>query len=227
MGPPSAVAVALVAATLQYAVAERFGRRAWRLVLGYHAEQGPYREANIVVRHGDRAPRAVRFTAFTCLLFGQMFVPGAYAVYGLCTFSLGGPRPNWLGAFLGFAGLIVAGALWATGYGLLLRLGRRRILARFAKRAAIALNAAILPGYALYVCRGMPSDVQDMVEPYVGSEVMTFTLAYALLSLAQAALLAHALSVEAQEPLARAPVAPELPRWLLRLLRRKRSRAAK
>jgi hypothetical protein len=153
-----------------------------------------------------------------------MFVPGAYAV---CV-GLGVARnhPAGFGALLGFPGLVVAGALWATGYALLLRLERRRPLAHFAKRASIALNAAILAAYAFYVFLGMPSDVPPMLDTYVESEVIAITVVYALLSLAQAALLAHALGVEAREPFTRAIVAPALPRWLLRLLQRKRSRAA-
>jgi hypothetical protein len=218
MGSSSAAALALAAALAQYLVAERIGRRAWRLVLGYHAEQGPYRESKIVVRHGDRAPGAVRFAAFTCILCGQMFVPVAIAVVDALEGYFGRLRVEaGLGAALGIVSLVVAGALWATGYALLLRTDRRRGLARFAQRAAIVLNAFILGAYPLWVHMGAPHRTNIFIAG---------TLLYALLSLSQAALLGRALAIDTQESLVRTPVAPQLPRWLVRLLQRKRARAA-
>jgi hypothetical protein len=227
MGLSSAALLALAAVLLQFVAAERLGRRAWRLVLGWHAEQGPYREAKVVVRHGERAPGAVRLAAFTCLLFGQMFVPGAWAVYvGLSVYFGLSSHAEGLGAVLGFPGLVVAGALWVTGYALLLRTGWRHAVARFALLAAVALNVAILVGYALFACVATYDvEVPAILSAYVHPEVIAGTIVYALLSLGQAALLAFALAVEAEDPLARTPTAPQLPRWLLRLLQRKRSRA--
>jgi hypothetical protein len=199
------------------------GRRAWRRVTRYHAEpSGPYRETKIVVDRRDRAPALVRVAAFTCIVFGQMFVPGAF---GIDAFMSGVARPEGLGAVLGFPGLVVAGALWATGYALLLRRPRRHALARFAVRAGVALNTAILFAYALDFCFGVPEPLARVVETFLVPELAAITILYALLSLGQAALLRAALRIE-DESTRPHSAAPQLPRWLVRLLLRKRSRAA-
>src|SRR5262245_44469457 len=98
-------ALFFAAAAVQYTVAERVGRRAYRL--GYRAEQGPYRESSITVdQRVRRAPIPIRVAAFAFILFGQFAV-----------------------VFAPLALRIVAAVIWLLGYALLLGLPRRRALA--------------------------------------------------------------------------------------------------
>lgn len=220
----SAVAGALGIATAQYVVAERLGRRAWREIpLGYRAELGPYRESHVVAPHGLGAPAAVRLAAFLCILFGQMFVPGALAAgSGVLAFA----EYGGLGGLLGLPGLVVASALWVTGYALLFRRANRREWARFAVRTSIALNVCIVAAYAVYLGAGMPSFANaHPLRTFVEPEVAAGTLLYAALSLAQAAQLHFALARDDVRFPARAE-GHALPKWLVRLLQRKRERRA-
>ena len=203
--------------------AARAPRVARKAPLGYRAELGPYRDSHVLVEHGLRAPAAVRLAAFLCILFGQMCVPGALAAgSGVLAFA----EYGGLGGLLGVPGLVVASALWVTGYKLLFRRANRREWARFAVRTSIALNVAIVAAYAVYAGAGMPSFANaHPLRTFVEPEIAAGTLAYAALSLAQAVQLHVALARDLVRFPARAP-SHALPKWLVRLLQRKRERQA-
>jgi hypothetical protein len=137
-----AVAVAaLVCAAVPYFFVERRWRWRWREIEtgrmpGFTGDTGVYRELPSVPRYGDRAPRLVRAAAFTCFLFGQMFVPGLIVgAYGLVMCGVG---------VVAVPGLITAAKLYGAGLALLRREPRRSYFdARNAAAWALWLNAVL------------------------------------------------------------------------------------
>jgi hypothetical protein len=113
----SILLVAFGAAALPFALVERSWRWRWREVeigrLPVDADGGLYREGGSVPSYLRRAPAMVRAAAFTCLFFGQMFVPGlALGAFGLLAGGLG---------VVSIPGLIVAFKLYSAGLSLLRR----------------------------------------------------------------------------------------------------------
>jgi hypothetical protein len=105
------------AAFVPYALVEKRWRWRWREVeagrIPAYADSSMYREAGTVPTFLPRAPRAIRAVAYSCLLFGQMFVPGlALALVGLVFGGVG---------VVGVPGLIVAARTYTSGLDLLRR----------------------------------------------------------------------------------------------------------
>jgi hypothetical protein len=73
----------------------------------------PYRESGTVPVYLTRAPGLIRFCAYTCFLFGQMFVPGL--CLGICGAFVAGV------GIVSIPGLITAGKLFSAGLALLRR----------------------------------------------------------------------------------------------------------
>jgi hypothetical protein len=105
---------------------------------------GVYRAGGEVPRYLHEAPRLVRWTALTCFLFGQMFVPGlAVALLGLFAGGVG---------FLGIPGLITAAKIYRVGLALLRRETRAAVFrARDAAAWALWLNGIIFVGSLAFV----------------------------------------------------------------------------
>ncbi len=94
-----------IAAALPYLIFETRWRWRWREVQDgqervYDGDGDLYRRAGDVPRYRTRAPAMIRWAAFTCFLFGQMFIPGLV---------LGG-----LGLVLGGIGLVMVPGLIAN-----------------------------------------------------------------------------------------------------------------
>ncbi len=76
-------------------------------------EQSPYRDAGTVPAFLRRAPARLRLCAFSCLFFGQMFVPGLLlGAFGLVAGGVG---------LVSIPGLITAAKLYSAGLALLRR----------------------------------------------------------------------------------------------------------
>lgn len=117
LSPPIAVLIALGAAAIPFTLIERRWRWRWQEVeagrVAIDADDAPFRESGTVPSYLRGAPGEVRIAAFTCLLFGQMFVPGlALGAIGLLFGGLG---------FISIPGLIVASKLYHAGLTLLRR----------------------------------------------------------------------------------------------------------
>lgn len=153
---------------------ERRWRDAWPVETVSHArlDQGAYRtvEQRTELR-GAHAPTLIRLIAWTCFLFGQMFVPGLLAgLFGLIAYGLG---------LLSIPGLILAWRLFGLGTAMLRRdadvPSRARQLASF----ATTLNVIILGIVALAVL--ISRDPRWLL----------VALPYPLMSIAHAMLLRH------------------------------------
>ena len=110
--------VMLFAASLPYVFVESRWRWRWReieagRIAADGAATGIYRTAGDVPRYLVEAPRLVRWTAFSCFLFGQMFVPGV--VMGLFGILAGGV------GVVSVPGLITAAKIYRAGFSLLRR----------------------------------------------------------------------------------------------------------
>src|SRR6185312_5273478 len=110
--------VMLFAASLPYVFVETRWRWRWReieagRVAADRGAPGVYRAAGDVPRYLHEAPRLIRWTAFSCFLFGQMFVPGL--VVGLFGILAGGV------GVVSVPGLITAAKIYRAGFALLRR----------------------------------------------------------------------------------------------------------
>lgn len=208
------VHLAPVAAIPLYFRRERELRGHWQTVaLPARAVEGSaYRSGGAVVTaHLERAPAVVRWAAASCFVFGAMFLPGAaWAVVGLFAGGLG---------VTAVPGLVIAALLWSAGTAVL----RGERAAYFeglrAAKASGALNVLIL---GLAIAAAVLSHDEGFVK------LALFTGAYAVASLAQAALLAKAaLRIGAlhAEPSSSEVAEAPLPPHLAQLLERKRARA--
>jgi hypothetical protein len=133
-----ALASLLLAAVLPYFVVERGWRWRWREVeigrLPVFSDGGLYRAGGSVPDFLERAPQQVRAAAFSCLLFGQMFIPGLFlGAFGLVAGGLG---------VVSIPGLITAAKLYGAGLALL----RREPHAAYRKAKSAALWALWLNG---------------------------------------------------------------------------------
>jgi hypothetical protein len=110
-------AIWIGAAVVPWLVLERRWRWRWQEVeLGQmpaHSDGGLYRQSGSVPFFLRRAPDGVRFAALTCLLFGELLLPGmVMATLGMFFFGLG---------MVLVPILITAGKLYRAGLLLLLR----------------------------------------------------------------------------------------------------------
>lgn len=180
------IAVAFVAGGAQYALAERFGRPAWRrLVRGARVvdgPDGPYRASTSVESLAyDEAPRFVRAVACASFYVGQMFVPGLLlGLFGLLAMGLG---------IVSIPGLVVAARIWRVAPKLLAPDARTAEQAEGAARWATALNVPILVGAVAASLYGLLQPDDSWL--VVGGP----TALYAMLSLAHAHLLKRAAAV--------------------------------
>ena len=171
------------AAGLPYVLIERRWRWRWQEVeagrVAAVAGAGVYREAGVVPRYYVAAPRLICWAAFSCLLFGQMFVPALLVgLFGLMMAGLG---------LVSIPCLITSGKLYVTGLALLRREPR---LAWFRAHDAAAwvlwLNGIILAGSAVLLalpCRPASHGALSLV---------AFVDSYAVLSILQALFVRYA-----------------------------------
>ena len=143
------------------------------------AAQGAYRESASVPRYLAAAPRLIRLAAFTCFLFGQMFVPGLLmGLFGLMALGMG---------VVSIPGLVTAAKLYSTGFALLRREPRAAYFkARSAAAWAIWLNTLVFAGSVLIELTPIRATRLDG-----GLGLMLFVNAYGALSIAQALFLRH------------------------------------
>lgn len=168
------------AATLPYVFVERRWRWRWREIeagrVAADNAGGIYRAAGDVPRYLAEAPLDVRVAAFSCLLFGQMFVPGlVVGMFGMVMAGIG---------LVSIPGLITAAKIYRAGFALLRREPR---LAYFRARDAVAwalwLNAIIMAGSLVVLATPLrPAG-------HGGIGLVAFIDGYGVLSVAQALLL--------------------------------------
>jgi len=177
--------VALLGATLPYVFVETRWRWRWRevpagRVAADAASTGVYRAAGDVPRYLHEAPRLVRWTAFSCFLFGQMFVPGlAMGLFGLMMAGVG---------LLSIPGLVTAWKIYRVGFSLLRREHRVAVFrARDAAAWALWLNGVIFVGSLLFVPRAL--DHRGL------GGMIAFVDGYGALSILQALLMLRAVRV--------------------------------
>jgi hypothetical protein len=135
-------ALFLGAALLPYLLVEQRWRWRWREVqsgvIAAHASEGGgiYRAEGTVPTYLTRAPRLVRLAAFSCLVFGQMFVPGLLlGAFGLIAGGIG---------MVSIPGLITAAKLYRAGLALLRREPRASYFAaRNAAAWSLWLNGSV------------------------------------------------------------------------------------
>ena len=179
----------LLGASLPYVFVETRWRWRWRevpagRVAADRATVGVYRAGGDVPRYLQEAPRLVRWTAFSCFLFGQMFVPGlAMGLFGLVMAGVG---------VVSIPGLITAAKIYRVGFSLLRRDYRVAVLrARDAAAWALWLNGIIFVGSLLFVPRAL--------DRHGFGGVIVFVDAYGALSIAQALLMLRAVRVYEDE----------------------------
>jgi len=177
--------VMLFAASLPYVFVESRWRWRWReieagRVAAHGGDDGIYRAAGDVPRYLQEAPRLIRWTAFSCFLFGQMFVPGL--VVGLFGVVVGGV------GVVSVPGLITAAKIYRAGFALLRR-DPRIAVARVRDAAAwsLWLNGVVMTLSLLFVPRALS---------HAGTAALVglFDL-YGLLSIGQALLMLRAVRV--------------------------------
>ena len=141
--------VMLFAASLPYVFVESRWRFRWRevpagRVAADSASDGVYRAGGEVPRYLHEAPRLVRWTAFSCFLFGQMFVPGlVVGSFGLVMAGVG---------LFSIPGLITAWKIYCVGFALLRRDYRLAVFrARDAAAWALWLNGIIFAASLLFL----------------------------------------------------------------------------
>jgi hypothetical protein len=130
----------LTAPLVPFVLVERRWRWRWREVEAGRtpafAQSSLYREGASVPVFLPRAPAAIRWAAWSCFFFGQLFVPGlALGLLGLVFGGVG---------VVSIPGLIVAGRLWLAGLDLLRRSPRDAYWrTRSAASLALWLNGTI------------------------------------------------------------------------------------
>ena len=135
--------LALLAAALPYVFVESRWRWRWREIeVGRVAADGGggiYRAGGEVPRYLPAAPTLVRVAAFSCFLFGQMFLPGlVMGVFGMVMAGIG---------LVSIPGLITAAKIYRAGFALLRREPRAAYFrARDAAAWALWLNGIIMCG---------------------------------------------------------------------------------
>ncbi|HEY2743779.1 MAG TPA: hypothetical protein VGL86_04120 [Polyangia bacterium] len=174
--------VMLFTASLPYVFVESRWRWRWReveagRVAADRGSAGIYRAAGDVPRYLHEAPRLIRWTAFSCFVFGQMFVPGL--AMGLCGILAGGV------GVVSIPGLITSAKIYRVGLSLLRRDPRRSVLrARDAAAWALWLNGIVFAFSLVFVPHAFSS---------AGTAVMIGIVdGYGLLSVLQALLMLHA-----------------------------------
>ena len=178
--------VLFTAAAVPCLIVERRWRWRWREVEegriavaldGNHAS--PYRESGTVPSYLERAPRLLRVAAFSCLFFGQMFVPGlVMGVFGLVAAGIG---------VVSIPGLITAAKLYSGGLSLLRRDPVRSFWkVRDAAQWALWLNGIIIAGSIPFAAYGLLYHHGAMLG------LVVFFDGYGLLSILQALLCLHA-----------------------------------
>ena len=177
--------VMVFAASLPYVFVESRWRWRWREVPAGRiaadgASAGVYRAGGDVPRYLHEAPRLVRWTAFSCFLFGQMFLPGlTMGLFGLVMGGLG---------LLSIPGLITAWKIYRVGFSLLRRELRVAVFrARDAAAWALWLNGVIFAGSLLFVPRAL--DHRGI------AGMIAFVDGYGALSILQALLMLRAVRV--------------------------------
>jgi hypothetical protein len=137
-------------------------------------DASPYRAAGSVPLHLDDVPRGIQFAAYTCFLFGQMFIPGLLmGMFGLVAFGVG---------LVSIPGLVTAAKLYSTGFALLRREPRVAwIKAHNAAAWAMWLNGIVFAGSVLIEL--MPFRATELSG---GLGLMLFINAYGALSVLQA-----------------------------------------
>jgi hypothetical protein len=143
------------------------------------AAQGAYRESASVPQYLKAAPRLIRLAAFSCFLFGQMFVPGLLmGLFGLMALGVG---------VVSIPGLVTAAKLYSTGFALLRREPRVAFFkAQSAVGWALWLNGLVFAGSVLIEL--MPFRATSLEG---GLGLMLFVNVYGLFSVAQALFLRH------------------------------------
>jgi len=177
--------VMLFTAALPYVFVENRWRWRWRevptgRVAADNTAHGIYREGGEVPRYLHEAPRLVRWTAFSCFLFGQMFVPGlCVGLFGLVVAGVG---------LLSIPGLITAAKIYRVGFSLLRRDPRVAVFrAREAAAWALWLNGIIFAGSLFFVPHAL--------EHRAVASTIAFVDAYGALSILQALLMLRAVRV--------------------------------
>jgi hypothetical protein len=175
----------LIAAGIPFLVVESRWRWRWQEVeigrLPVEAGQGVYRSGLATVPDQLRqAPALVRVAAFTCFLFGQMFVPGLLlGLFGLLFVGIG---------MVSIPGLIAASRLYAAGLALLRRDPK---IAWFKAQRAVAwalwLNGVV---FAVSVLIELSPLRATRLESGLG--LLLFVNGYGLASVLQALLLKRA-----------------------------------
>jgi len=175
----------LAAAAIPYLLVEKRWRWRWREVesgrLPAAAElESAYRGGGTVPAFLTQAPPLVRATAYSCLFFGQMFIPGlCMGAFGLVAGGLG---------LVSIPGLIVAAKLWMAGLALLRRTPRDAYFrARSAALWALWLNGIIMGLSIVFIPFVLRAESSSFRAGYFGTAA--FFDAYGVLSIAQALLL--------------------------------------
>jgi hypothetical protein len=179
--------VMLFAASLPYVFCESRWRWRWReipsgRVAADGASVGIYRAGGEVPSYFHRAPRLIRWTAFSCFLFGQMFVPGlVMGLFGMVMAGIG---------ICSIPGLITAAKIYRAGFALLRRQPRLAYFrARDAAAWALWLNGVILAGTFVV----MASPLRPVSNSGYG--LVAFIDGYGVVSILQALLLRRAARV--------------------------------
>ncbi|MDB4967615.1 MAG: hypothetical protein JWN44_3304 [Myxococcales bacterium] len=170
-------------AALPYVFLESRWRWRWREVeagrVAADAAGGIYRSAGEVPRYLTEAPPLVRVAAYSCFVFGQMFVPGlVIGLFGVMMAGIG---------LVSIPGLITAAKIYRAGMALLRRDPRIAYFrARDAAAWALWLNGVIMIG-SLFV-------LATPLRPHGsgGLLLVGFTDLYGVASIAQALLLRRA-----------------------------------
>jgi hypothetical protein len=168
-----------LAAAVPFLISRGRWRWRWREVESGRApvlagDGSPYRDGGSVPLHLAGPPPAIQLAAYTCFLFGQMFVPGlVMGMFGLVAFGIG---------LVSIPGLITAAKLYSTGFALLRREPRVAwIKAHNAAAWAIWLNGIVFAGSVLIEL--MPFRATELSG---GLGLLLFVNGYGALSVLQA-----------------------------------------
>ena len=169
--------VMLFAASLPYVFCESRWRWRWReieagRVAADGASVGIYRASGDVPRYLHEAPRLIRWTAFSCFLFGQMFVPGlAMGLFGMVMAGIG---------LTSIPGLITAAKIYRVGFALLRRQPRLAYFrARNAAAWALWLNGVILVCSLVLLATPLRPSAPKMVSTRAPPTPLVITIALA------------------------------------------------